>query len=367
METRQVSLSADQRSLTIGGRCYPALWLRDMSRAVRDQGNGQRRYDLMDAPPDLAIASFRTSAQGVEVLFTDEGPHGQVPWADFEGADFEGADFEDSVPAAPQLFGQGDLAVLPTIGFDAFCAGRAQTRDWLRGFCAYGFGRFTNGPVRDGALFDLIAQFGYVRETNYGRHFEVRSEPNPTNLAYTGLGLPPHTDNPYREPVPTLQLLYCLENSATGGESQVVDGFAAALALREEAPAAFELLTRVPVPFAYAGQAGVKLRAARPLIQIDGQGQLLGVCYNTRSMQGVSPRYDLAAFYQAYYRFGRLLCDGAFEVGFRLEAGEAFLLDNRRVLHARAGFQADGHRWLQGAYADRDSLESRLAVLEARL
>ena len=85
-------------------------------------------------------------------------------------------------------------------------------------------------------MFDIVALFGFVRETNYGRHFEVRTEVNPTNLAYTGLGLQAHTDNPYRDPVPTLQVLSCLENSAKGGENMVVDGFAAALRLRDEDP-----------------------------------------------------------------------------------------------------------------------------------
>ena len=74
-------------------------------------------------------------------------------------------------------------------------------------------------PVESGALFKVAALFGYIRETNYGRHFEVRTEVNPSNLAYTGLGLQAHTDNPYRDPVPTLQILYCLENSARGGET----------------------------------------------------------------------------------------------------------------------------------------------------
>ena len=52
--------------------------------------------------------------------------------------------------------------------------------------------------------------FGYVRETNYGRVFDVRVEAAPANLASTGLALRPHTDNPYRDPVPTVQLLHCL-------------------------------------------------------------------------------------------------------------------------------------------------------------
>jgi gamma-butyrobetaine dioxygenase len=59
-----------------------------------------------------------------------------------------------------------------------------------------------------------------------------------------------------------------------------------------------------------------------------------------------------------------LLHDPAFIVGFRLRPGDLFIVDNRRVLHGRRGF-AGGRRHLQGAYADMDSLLSKLRVLES--
>jgi len=43
----------------------------------------------------------------------------------------------------------------------------------------------------------VIAEFGYVRETNYGPLFEVRTEVNPNNLAFTNLGLGCQLDNPF--------------------------------------------------------------------------------------------------------------------------------------------------------------------------
>lgn len=346
----------------------PALWLLDNGQGpeTKDQGNGQRLIDMATYAGDLSIQDMVTSDAGVQFTF-DQGSS-WLSW-DFLG----GLGAESKPPYV--LFHRGDLDKLPSISFTDFMAGDEASAtggtaflNWLQGFAAYGFGRIQGGPTESGALFKIIEQFGYVRETNYGRHFEVRTEPNPTNLAYTGLGLPPHTDNPYRDPVPTLQLLYCLENSATGGESQVVDGFAAAQALRAAHPSAFDLLTQISVPFAYSGQSGVHLQAQRPLIEVDERGQLVAVCYNTRSMQPLLPRegLDLAAFYAAYHQFGQLLNDKAFEVEFALEAGEAFLVNNRRVLHARAGFKADGHRWLQGTYADLDGLLSKCRELEAK-
>ena len=110
-------------------------------------------------------------------------------------------------------------------------ADEAKLEDWL-GALVVRFAHMSDGPVEDGSLMRVVDLFGYVRETNYGRQFEVRTEINPTNLAYTGLGLQAHTDNPYRDPVPTVQVLYCLESSAEGGDSAVVDGFAAARRLR---------------------------------------------------------------------------------------------------------------------------------------
>ena len=46
------------------------------------------------------------------------------------------------------------------------------------------------------------------------------------------------------------------------------------------------------------------------------------------------------------------------EVTFRLNPGEAFVVDNTRVLHARKGYSGEGTRWLQGCYADKDGLRS---------
>ena len=98
--------------------------------------------------------------------------------------------------------------------------------------------------------------FWFVRETNYGKWFEVRTKLT-LNLAYTGLGLQAHTDNPYRDPVPSMQILYCLENSAQGGDSIVVDGFRAAEVLADQDADAFALLAGHCARFSYEGSAGV--------------------------------------------------------------------------------------------------------------
>ena len=197
----------------------------------------------------------------------------------------------------------------------------------------------------------------------------MRTEVNPTNLAFTGLGLQAHTDNPYRDPVPTVQVLYCLESSAAGGENMVVDGFAAALRLRAENPAYFDVLADHCARFEYAGEAGVRLTSRRPMLELAPDGELVGVRFNNRSAAATLdvPFDRMELYYAAYRRLGEIIDDEAMEITFRLEPGEAFVVDNTRVLHARKGYSGEGSRWLQGCYADKDGLRSTwLAMKTAR-
>jgi alpha-ketoglutarate-dependent taurine dioxygenase len=51
------------------------------------------------------------------------------------------------------------------------------------------------------------------------------------------------------------------------------------------------------------------------------------------------------------------------QLRFKLDPGDLFIVDNLRMLHGRTAFSGAGQRHLQGCYADTDALRSRLAVL----
>jgi gamma-butyrobetaine dioxygenase len=148
--------------------------------------------------------------------------------------------------------------------------------------------------------------------------------------------------------------------------SQVIDGFKVATRLRDEDPAAFELLSKFCVQFEYAGTSGVKLRSRRPIIELAADGELIAVRFNNRSAAPFTgiPYDRMAEFYQAYRRFAEIVDDPEMAVTFKLEPGECFVVDNTRVLHGRIGYSGNGTRWLQGCYPDKDGLLSKLAVLE---
>ena len=350
---------------------FHAVWLRDNAwdGETRSAGNGQRLITINSLPGDVRIASASVSGSTLSVTFAPENKTVgyDLGWLARHAYDRPARSVRGWTPDSIETWDKALTPKLPRAAFNDVKTRPGSLRDWLAGVARYGVGVLTGGPVKPEALLDVAALFGYVRETNYGRYFEVRTEVNPTNLAYTGLGLQAHTDNPYRDPVPTLQILYCLENSAEGGENMVVDGFAAALRLKAENPQWFHVLTKYCANFEYAGEKGVRLTSRRPMIELAPDGELIAVRFNNRSTAAITdvPFEDMATYYAAYRRLAEIIDDEAMEVTFKLSPGESFIVDNTRVLHARKGYSGAGSRWLQGCYADKDGLLSKLSVLEA--
>ncbi len=343
---------------------FPAIWLADNRPETRRGAEGQRLVDAIELPERVALRAAEIGADGIEVRFDcfDRPAVFEAGWLRRHALDPAS---RDERRHRPQLWDAAlARAPLPAAHYSAVTADRAALLGWLRHVDCLGFALLHGVPARPGAVCDVVSLFGYIRETNYGRLFDVVSVEEPMNLAFTALALGNHTDNPYRDPVPQLQLLHCLEAAGEGGESIVVDGFAAAERLRREAPDNFALLTRTPVPFRYVEPGAVDLRHSAPLIELDAGGELRTVRYNSRSIGPIDlDRDEVPAFYAAHRRFGRMLHDPAMTVGFKLRPGDLFIVDNRRVLHGRRGF-GGGRRHLQGTYADADSLASKLRVLE---
>ncbi|AWZ10747.1 gamma-butyrobetaine dioxygenase [Streptomyces sp. ICC4] len=360
----------------------PAPWLRDNCPCAdcRDPRTGQKLFQITELPGGLAVGSVREvpaagagGGPGWEVVWQPDG-HRSVYAADWldahapddagEGRSGHRLTGDGRTEADKELWAARDLdGRIPEAGWDAYTSSREVRERVLDGVVRLGFALLRDVPCRDRMVLDVARTFGFVRETNYGELFEVRVEAEPNNLAFTGARITPHTDNPYRDPVPTLQLLHCLRNEARGGDSGLVDGFHAAALLREREPEAFEVLTRVPVEFVFA-DARTELRAHRPLIGVDPLGKVREIRFNNRSIATLHrPAAVLEEFYAAYRLFAELLERPELRLDFRLAPGDCLVFDNTRLLHARTAFAESGGRHLQGAYADIDGLLSALAVL----
>jgi gamma-butyrobetaine dioxygenase len=350
-----------------GGRVELAsIWLRDNLRADRDQGNGQRLIDVADLPVAPRIRHAALQPSGVRIEWEDEegGASFDLDWLAAQAAAIAG---ERALPL-PRLWLEGSgLAAARDFAWTTLTAARedfvVQAR-WLGRLVTEGAAFLSAVPTEPGAILAAMALVGQVAETNYGLLFDVRAVPQPENLAYSDVGLGLHTDNPYREPVPGFQALHVLIAAPDGGESLFADGFALAQQLRQEDPAAFEVLAGTPVPFAYRSR-NAALYAERPLIQLSGRGEVVAVHYNNRSIQPLPFAAEAAErYYRAYRRFAMLLREPRFMLRLMLRAGDLVVFDNQRILHGRTGFASARHpRHLQGCYLTRDSVFSREALL----
>lgn len=354
-----------------GSARFHALWLRDnaLDPETRSPGNGQRLITVLDIPPETAIGAASITGEGdLRLIFSPGGKEVTFPSAWLRARRYDRAVESERgwVSAEVELWDRGLQSHVPIGSYATIVSDRRALGRWLSDVRRYGFAVMRDVPRESGSLCKVAELFGYVRETNYGRWFEVRAEINPNNLAYTNLGLQAHTDNPYRDPVPTMQILACLENSVEGGDSIVVDGFQVATRLKAESPRGFDLLSRYCARFEYAGSAGVRLKAKRPFIELSPDGEMIAIRFNNRSTAPIVdvPYEDMPDFYSAYRRFAEILEDPAMEVTFKLQPGELFIVDNTRVLHARKAFSGSGKRWLQGCYPDKDGLLSTLGAIE---
>jgi len=221
---------------------YHSTWLRDnaLDPKTRDTNNGQRLISLSDIPINTYIESATLDETGKNIFLTFLPETKKVSfsasWLEEHVYDMKRSNTKGWIASDLKIWGKDILKNIPEVDYKSAKSDKTLLLQWLKSLYRYGFAKMTGGKIESGALIHVADLFGYVRETNYGKWFEVRSEINAINLAYTNLGLQAHTDNPYRDPVPTILILYCLENSASGGDSTVVDGFNAAIRLKEENP-----------------------------------------------------------------------------------------------------------------------------------
>ena len=343
------------------------IWLRDNCPCPECRhANGQRIVETHLIPPDIRAGSATLADDGaVEIVWANDGHVSRFDPSWLRSNSYPVKEREKRGPQQ-KLWNAELLQPLPKASFREVSTSDAALRRWLSMVADYGFALLQGVPTVSGALTEVVDLFGFVRETNYGRFFDVRTVVNPNNVAYTALPLTPHTDNPYRDPVPSLQLLHCLSSSDIGGDTTVVDGLCVANALRDREPDKFKLLTTIPVGFSYSDK-DTELAADVTLIDLDPRGEVTAVRVNSPTALPFCLDSDLMEpFYDAYRTFGLMLESPEFQVCFKLDPGDLYIVDNTRVMHGRTGYSGEGNRHLQGCYADRDGLYSRLAVLNRK-
>jgi len=338
----------------------PALWLRERCQdaASLDAQTQQRLFDPHRLPDDLALVRIESTGENRARLSFSDGYLGEYELSRLA----DEVVWDDDLPR--EVSWRADLA-LEAVSVD----GRRLDSDEVRlqavmTFLTHGLVIIRNLSTDPECILEVARRFGYVRETNFGRLFEVYSRPGANDLAYSAVPLAAHTDNPYREPVPGVQLLHCLVNETTGGWSTLVDSLSVAEALQEEDPEGLQLLASTPVRFRFI-DATEELIECRPIVQRDVNGRMTGVHYSPRL--DYLPLLDSATtrrLQRARRRLSELFADPRFELRFPLRPGELMMFNNSRVLHGRTAYDPnEGRRHLQGCYIDLDGPRSLYRTL----
>lgn len=362
-----------QVRLVDGGRgtlLHP-LWLRNRSEEAGqiEPVNRQRLFTPQDLPLDLRVVTCGVDRDRLVTTFSD-GHTASLDLVAIERAIGWADDPEE--PPAPEAWSQ-PIEPFPyidwaDIGWSAEEADPTTVLSALDSFFRYGYLVFRNTPSEPGTVRRICERMGYISGNNFGWVFDVRAEARPTDLAYTPIGLLAHTDQPYRRPVPGIQLLHCLRNEAPGGDSTLADGLAAANALAAADPAAHRACCEIDVEYRY-DMISDTVVGRGPLLDYDRSGRFRQIRLNTKLDAPIPTEgADLDGYYRGRRWLTDWLNDPAHQVTFRLEPGDVMFMDNIRVLHGRTAFDASGGvRHLQGAYIDHDGPDTMYRLTVRRL
>ncbi|MCG7629799.1 TauD/TfdA family dioxygenase [Epibacterium sp. MM17-32] len=344
---------------------YPYIWLRDNDPAGFHPDTQERVTDLSAIPPDITAASVAISGSHLMVHWQDAAESSSRFDLTWLRAHVPGTRASDPARTGFQPW-RSDLGAdgIPRVAAQEVLTSDRMLRSWLEQTQIMGLSIIEGLADTTEAGMEVARRIGFLRQTNFGVTFEVKSKPNPNNLAYTPIALPLHTDLTNQELPPGFQFLHCLANEAEGGGSLFCDGYAIAEDLRHQDPESFELLSTVSVPFRFHDHE-TDIRNRKKVINLDEEGRVIEICFNAH----LADIFDLEPalmqrYYRAYRQFMILTRSPEYLVTLKLKGGEMVVFDNRRVLHGRDAFDPQtGYRHLHGCYVDRGEFESRLRVL----
>jgi gamma-butyrobetaine dioxygenase len=350
----------------------PAIWLRvncPCSRC-RDLRTGERLVTITDLPQDVWVTTARQAGDRVEVEFGPDGHRGvfDVGWlGQFTGEGHDVGTFggeDQRTEDAKRLWSADDIApAFPSGSWPLFQSEAAHRQACLSAVLRDGFVVLRDVPAEPGSVLTVAESMGFVRQTSIGPVVDVQIGALPPGQAFTARPLTPRTHQVFRDPLPTVELVHCLDNASEGGESILVDGFHAAAALRDKDRAAFAVLASSGVTFAYSGAMG-EYRATRPVIGVDPRGRIREIRLDLSYMQPPRmPPAEIVGFYAAYRAFAEVLRWPGQPLTFMLRPGDCLIYDNTRILVGRTGIVGAGKRHMQVCWTDLDVLSSTLAMM----
>ena len=340
------------------------FWLRERvnGETYVDKISQQRLFDPTELKNGIKIKNLNLSDSYLEVTFSD----GVSTRLETKNIIKEFSNIND-IKHIDKVQWDATLQTCNNFEFKENIFEEITMYDALQNFYKYGFVIFKNVPTKNNYIVNFANSIGSIIRTNFGEFFNVKSKPNPNDLAYTSLPLAPHTDNPYRNPVPCIQLLHCIENQVSGGFSTLVDGYTVTEKLKKSFSEYYKILTEIKVRFQFIDES-VVLEDWAEMIQLDQNKEFKQVRFSPRlDFVPLMDKDKLKLYYSARNKISELYNSKEYRIEFKLMPGDLLMMDNYRLLHGRTSYDAsEGERFLQGCYIDYDSTEGRLKHLKRK-
>ena len=345
------------------------FWLRDNCPTAHDKDSNHRMFNILEVSENLEAEDFKLTEDGKLEVKWNEGNHISYYDPKWLRENCYTLKNKQKYISPYQLWDSSLEQNLENvfIEYDKILNSDEGLIEWLELLHHKGIDIVKNAPIEKNSGFNVLNRISHTRETFFKTPFEVINIPKPNNSAYTSHALRNHMDLPWFETPPGFQFLHCLINSADGGDSSAVDGFAVADYLRKNEKEIFDILVNVPLKFRDKDYTQQSIRGFHaPAISLTKDGDFNDIRFSVATMDALDCHPDIMdKVYRAHHRFGNLLHDKKFQIDFRMQPGDIFSFNNRRLLHGRTAFNPNsGHRHLQGYYIDRDEVLGRLNYLK---
>ena len=341
------------------------FWLRERVSGEKflDKGTQQRLFDPTFLDNEILINKVNITDKFLEIDFND-GVNSKI---EINKLALEFYNEDTLFKSIPKIKWDSSLKEIKNFKFQENFFESKEMYDLLISFYNYGFVIIKDIPTEDNFIVKFANSIGSVRRTNFGEYFNVRSKPDPNDLAYTSLALAPHTDNPYRKPVPCIQLLHCIESEVTGGFSTLVDGYTVTEDLKKEYFDYYETLSEIKVRFRFTDKE-VVLEDWSELIKLDENKDFKQVRFSPRlDYVPMLEKGKLDLYYKARKKLSEMYNSDKYRIEFKLSPKDLIMMDNHRLLHGRTAYETkEGNRFLQGCYIDYDSTEGKLRHLKRK-
>ncbi|RZO49721.1 MAG: DUF971 domain-containing protein [Candidatus Pelagibacterales bacterium] len=345
------------------------LWLRDNCPTAHDKDSRHRMFNILKVSTNIKAKDFKINHDGKLEIKWSEGDHTSYYDPKWLRKNCYTLKSKQKYISPYKLWNNSLQNNLDSISVehDEIISSDKGLIKWLEILHRKGIAIVKNTPIEKESAFSVLNRISHTRETFFKTPFEVINIPKPNNSAYSAHALNNHMDLPWFETPPGYQFLHCLINSAEGGDSSAVDGFSVVDYLKHNEIEIFETLVSVPLKFRDKDYTQESIRGFHaPAVSLTKDKDYNDIRFSVATMDILDCHPDIMdKVYKAHHRFGNLLHDDRFQIKFRLNPGDIFSFNNRRVLHGRTAFDPNsGHRHLQGYYIDRDEILGRLNYLK---